>query len=235
MCDGMRIDRRLVLIGVMIIVLSMTMATQYATTKIGYEYAIVHPSDSDIRFIASDNSSDNIRVLRVENNDTALQTLKIVLGNISLGVNKTYSAAFGIVNEEAYNITITHINLSATTGNDYVQIWLHGDRDARADNDVTSVFMYDGTNGDEKFSSASSAWGLYKGNQNPANMDGANIDTLWDATADTRYSTSDTNAVNNTDDYVWVQISIDVPSTGDIISSYSGIIYIHTRATTFED
>lgn len=52
MYDGMRIDRRLVLIGVMLIVLSMTMATQYAVTKVGYSYSIVHPSDADIRFIA---------------------------------------------------------------------------------------------------------------------------------------------------------------------------------------
>ena len=46
----MRLDRRLTLIGIMIIVLSVTMATQYATTKVGYSYSIVHPSNADIRF-----------------------------------------------------------------------------------------------------------------------------------------------------------------------------------------
>ena len=61
----MRIDRRLTIIGIMLIVLSMTMATQYATTQVGYEYNIVHPSNADIRFVASDNSTDNITVLRV--------------------------------------------------------------------------------------------------------------------------------------------------------------------------
>ena len=52
MCDGMRIDRRLVLIGVMLIVLSMTMATQYAIIRTSYNYSLVHPSNADIRFIA---------------------------------------------------------------------------------------------------------------------------------------------------------------------------------------
>jgi len=42
MCDGVRLDRRLVLIGVMLVVLSMTMATQYATTEVNYSFAIVH-------------------------------------------------------------------------------------------------------------------------------------------------------------------------------------------------
>jgi len=41
------------------------MATQYAVTKVGYEFSIVHPSDADIRFIGSDNSTDG-RVLRVD-------------------------------------------------------------------------------------------------------------------------------------------------------------------------
>ena len=62
----MRLDRRLTLIGIMIIVLSVTMATQYATTKVGYSYSIVHPSNADIRFIGADNSSDGTMVLRVD-------------------------------------------------------------------------------------------------------------------------------------------------------------------------
>ena len=52
MCDGMRkIDRRLTLVGVMFIILSMSMATQYATTRVTYSFSIVHPSESDIRYI----------------------------------------------------------------------------------------------------------------------------------------------------------------------------------------
>lgn len=228
----MRIDRRLVLIGVMIIVLSMTMATQYATTKIGYSYSIVHPSDADIRFIGSDNSSDGIRVLRVDGtNGSTDQDLKIQLGgNLSAGMNKTYTAAFGIVNEESYNITITHINVSATNGADYMQIWLHGDRDALATSDGTGVLVWSkGTVGQD---STSSTWGLAAGDQDSNTMDGAGDTTAWDDTAHVRYSTYDTDAVNNTDDYVWVQISLNIPSDADSSGTFNGIVYVHTRATT---
>ena len=230
----MRIDRRLVLIGVMIIVLSMTMATQYATTRIGYSYSIVHPSDADIRFIGSDNLSDGIRVLRVEDNSSATSRyLKVEFGNISVNTNKTYTAAFGIVNEEMYNITITHVNLTASDGADYMQIWLHGDRDARADVDGTSICVWDkATIG---YDATSSVWGLAAGDQNSSSMDGTSEATSWDNTAGVRYSTYDTNAANNTDDYVWVQISLEVPADADTSDSFTGALYIHTRATTYEE
>ncbi len=77
----MRLDRRLTLIGIMIIVLSVTMATQYATTKVGYSYNIVHPSNADIWFIGSDNSSDGTMVLRVDgDNSSGSRNVKVKLG-----------------------------------------------------------------------------------------------------------------------------------------------------------
>ena len=77
----MRLDRRLTLIGIMIIVLSVTMATQYATTKVGYSYSIVHPSNADIRFIGSDNFSDGTMVLRVDgDNSSGSRNVKVKLG-----------------------------------------------------------------------------------------------------------------------------------------------------------
>ena len=237
----MNVKRRLALLGVMLVVLSMTMATQYATTKITYRYSIVHPSESDIRFIGSDNSSDGWRILRIDGtNGTSDQDLKIELGgNISADQNKTYTAAFGIVNEEEYNITITHINVSAQGDNDdYMQIWLHGDRSARAEDDATSVFMYDGTDDGSKFSSTSSAWGLYKGDQDSSSMDGGNLATPWDyaSTSHVRYSIDDTtDAANNTDDYVWVQISLDIPPDADSDHTFTGVVYVHTRSTTTDD
>jgi len=229
MCDGMRIDRRLVLIGVMLVVLSMTMATQYATTKIGYEYNIVHPSDSDIRFIGSDNSTDNIRVLRVDgDNSSGQQSVKLTFGgNLTVNQNKTYTAAFGIVNEEPFAVNITHINVSAST--DHLQIWLHGDRDSIADNDDTSVMVWD--NGSKGFDSSSCVWQLAAGDQDASSMDGGDIATDWDNTAHVRYSTSDTDASDTTDDYVWAQISIDIPDS-EPTGSYSGTLWIHTKATT---
>lgn len=120
----MRLDRRLTLIGIMIIVLSVTMATQYATTKVGYSYSIVHPSNADIRFIGSDNSSDVTRVLRVDgDNSSGSRNVKVKLGgNWTENYNKTYTAAFGIVNEERFNVTITHINVSTESGSDRTSI-----------------------------------------------------------------------------------------------------------------
>jgi len=230
----MRIDRRLVLIGVMVIVLSMTMATQYATTKIGYSYSVVHPSDADIRFIGSDNSSDGVRVLRIDgDNSTATdRDITVRLGNITVDSNKTYTAAFGIVNEEPYNVTITHINVSASNGADYMQIWLHGDRDAIAGDDGTSVLVWNKATVGQ--SSTSSTWGLAAGDMNTSSMDGTDATTSWDDTAGVRYSTHDTNAANNTDDFVWVQISLDVPADADTSATFDGIIYVHTRATTHD-
>ena len=230
MCDGMRIDRRLVLIGVMLVVLSMTMATQYATTKIGYEFNIVHPSNADIRFIGSDNSTDNVRVLRVDgDNSSAARSIKLTLGgNITVNQNKTYTAAFGIVNEEPFAVNITHINVS-TADTDYMQIWVHGDRDALPNSDASSVMVWDKAS--KGFSSSSCVWQLGAGNQDASNMDGSSINTVWDGTAHVRYSTSNVDAVNQTDDYVWVQISLDVPD-GASSASYSGTVWVHTKATT---
>ena len=126
MCDGVRLDRRLVLIGVMLVVLSMTMATQYATTEVNYSFAIVHPSDADIRYIGSDNSSgDSQRVLRATNN-AASPTVTIELGDWMPSSEKNYTALFGIVNEEQFAVNITYINVSGTNPS-YLTIWLHGD------------------------------------------------------------------------------------------------------------
>ncbi len=93
MCDGMKIDRRLTMLGVMLIVLSMTMATQYATTAVTYSFGIVHPSNADIRYIGSDNSSNGgVRVLRVSNNASGSKFVTMELGNWS-----TFSIQYGRV------------------------------------------------------------------------------------------------------------------------------------------
>ncbi len=235
MCDGMRIDRRLILVGVLLIVLSMTMATQYATTKVGYTFGIVHPSESDIRFIGSDNSSDNIRLLRVSGtNGSSDVALTLSFGNITAGQNKTYSAAFGIVNEEAFKVNITHINVSADTGTDYLKIWLHGDRDASIDDDGTSVEVWDWQEGGNRHSYGSSdcVWQLGAGDGTYTDLDGGSANTEWDERAHVMYSTYNTNAVNSTDDYVWIQISIKPPDNADTSASYAGEIWIHTAAST---
>lgn len=227
----MNVRRRFTLLGVLIVILSVTMATQYATTKIGYEYGIVHPSDADIRFIGSDNSSDGLRVLRIEGDNATNPSLKIVLGNVTLNQNKTYTAAFGIVNEESYAVTISHIEVD-TSDTDYMQIWLHGARNIIAENDGSSVLVWNKTS--VGYDATSSVWGLAAGDQDPSSMRGGDITTSWDSDAHVRYSTSNTAAVNNTHDYVWVQISLDIPDDAALSASNTGTIYVHTRATTHD-
>lgn len=239
----MKIDRRLILIGVMLIFLSMAMATQYATIEVGYSYSIVHPSNADIRFIGSDNSSDDMRVLRVLDNTSAVK-IELRFGNLSTNQNKTYTAAFGIINEEPFAVNITHINVSGSP--DYTQIWLHGNRNMKAD-DPTSVFMWD--KGVSMNSSDTTAWILAHGDQNYSSMDSNvstpddNIATPWDYpdTSHVRYSLSNIdarqangigdNSPYNASDFVWIQISLDVP--GDIsLTSVTGSIWIYFEATT---
>ena len=228
---GMNIDRRLTILGVMLVVLSMTMATQYATTKVSYTYSIVHPSDADIRFIGSDNGS-NGRVLKALNNGTTA-TVQLSFGNWSANSNKTYTAAFGIVNEEKMAVNITHINVSNTTAN-YMQIWLHSNRSTNAVDDVGSVYVYN--NGSTcGYTSSSCAWKLGAGNQNASDMsdDGiASLLTKWDGTAGVRYSENNVNySRNGTSDFVWVQISISLPPNVDIGGAHNGTIWIHFKAS----
>ncbi len=233
----MRIDRRLVLIGVMLVVLSMTMATQYATTKISYSYSIVHPSSADIRFIGSDNSSDDgNRCLRVNNNASATDRyLKLELGDWFPDSTKNYTAAFGIVNEEGFAVNITYINVSGTN-TDYMDVWLHGDRDQDYPNDGGTKVMavQDGT---AQFTSSSVMWTLAAGDGTTTTMcaDGTtHLTTLWDDTSGIQYSVNDANnSVNETSDFVWVGVSLDIPSDATADASAStGTIYVHFKATT---
>jgi hypothetical protein len=233
------------LIIVVLVVLSMTMATQYATTKIGYSYGIVHPSDASIRYIGSDNAStgDGFRILRVDGSNGTTAILKLDFGNFSLDyVNKTFTSAFGIVNEEPFAVNITHINVTSTT-DDILQIWLHGNRDAKIENDGTSVFMW---NRDTTINASSTtAWTLGRGDSDPTTMRynvsdaGSEVTTLWDSNKHVRYSVDDEGIAcgigqsgrtsSNASDFVWVQISLRLGAATD---SDTGTIYIHLEADT---
>jgi hypothetical protein len=226
----MKAERKLTFVGVMLIVLSMTMATQYATTKVGYSYTIVHPSNADIRFIGSDNSSDG-RVLRVDGSNSTKVSLILEFGNWSADSNKTYTAAFGIVNEEMIAVNIMNINVSANGSDpDYLQIWIHGDRDQKIQNDGTSVYMWN--NGSSENPDTSVAWTLGAGDRNTSNMTNGtlNIPTPWDTTRHVRYSVNDTSAQNGTSDFVWVQVSLNIPKNPDASASRTGRIWIHFKA-----
>ena len=234
------------IVGILFLAGNMIVATQYATTKIGYEYSIVHPSDAEIRFIGSDNTTGG-RVLRVDGvNGTS--GLKVTLGNWSAGVNKIYSAAFGIVNEEQVSVNIKYINVSSTNYT-YLKIWLHGDRDANANStstDPTTVLMYN--NGTIVNATNTTAWTLAPGDgdsrdmcSNISNRSKYSSNTTWDDISHVRYSFNDSigygvgmsgRTANNASDFVWVQIAIDIPINIDGAGAHTGTIWIHFEADT---
>jgi len=231
----MKVNKRWMLLAVLFLILNMVIATQYAVTKIGYTYTLVHPSDASIRFIGSDNSSDGIRVLRVAGSNVSNIQLTLRLGDVySSNMKKTFTAAFGIVNEENYDLNITYINVSSVNYT-YMKIWLHGNRTANANStttDPSSVFMWN--NDTVVNASNTTAWVLRAGDANSSGMcynvsnrSNCTIPTPWDETAHVRYSINDTNAVSNISDFVWVQIEIEIPDTIESMGTHSGTIWIH--------
>ena len=231
----MQVNRRLIILATLILVVTMAIATQYAVTKVSYFYTLVHPCDASIRFIGSDNSSDDIRVLRVAGSNSSNVSLTLRLGGkLSSNMKKSYSAAFGIVNEEPYPLNITHINVSSLNAT-YMKIYLHGDRTANAESnlsDPSTVFMYN--NGTIINTSNTTAWILAAGDDNTSNMCynvsnrvNCSIPTPWDETAHVRYSLNNTNAVSNVSDFVWVQITLDIPPVVDAAGQHTGTIWVH--------
>jgi len=226
-------QKRLFVIGVLVVIVSLIFATQYATTKINFTYGIVHPSNADVRFIGSDNSSkDQGRVLRITNNVSGSQYAQIAFGNWSSNTNKTYTAAFGIVNEERFSVNITSVRANPTAGQvSYMQIWLHGDRDQLIDNDLSAVYMYN--NGTVVHSVSTAAWTLMPGDANAGTMnsDGVSIQTPWDTSSHVRYSTSNLDGMSKRADFVWVQISLNLPASV-ATGNYTGEIIITLEAGT---
>jgi hypothetical protein len=230
MLGRVKIDKRLSIIGVIIVVLSTTIATQYASTKISYTFTIVHPAETGVRFIASDNCSDDgLRCLRVANN--ASPVLSLNLGEWFPNSTKNYTAAFGIVNENNYTVNITHIQIIGDNTS-YIDIWVHGNRseDYPDEGDCsTRVKVVD--NGASLYHADSCVWQLAIGDSNSSSMDGTNIETPWDETSHIRYSKSDIQAINVTDDYVWVGISLKIPPDS-ALQAATGKIYVHFKAET---
>ena len=230
----MKVKKKYLILAVLFLILNLLTATQYAVTKVDYLYTVVHPSNASIRYIGSDNSSDGIRVLRVTGDNTTSLGLQLRLGDMySNNMVRTFSAAFALINEETYAVNITHINVSSVN-HTYLKIWLHGNRTANANstsNDPTTVLMWD--NDTVVNASTTTAWILAAGNSGADNMsaDGTNqISTPWDETAHVRYSRNNTNATSGVSDFVWVQISIEIPTTVDLVGDHTGTIWIHLES-----
>jgi len=230
----MKVKKKYLILAVLFLILNLITATQYAVTKVDYLYTIVHPSNASIRYIGSDNSSDGERVLRVTGDNSTSLGLQLKLGDMfSTDMTRTFSAAFALVNEENYPVNITHINVSSVN-HSYLKIWLHGNRTANANstaNDPTTVLMWD--NNSIINVSSTTAWTLAAGNSGPNNMsaDGIHqIATPWDKVSCVRYSRNNTNAASGVSDFVWVQISIEIPHTIDLVGDHTGTIWIHLES-----
>lgn len=218
----MDIRKKILLVGVGIAVLSAAIATQYATISMRYEFSIVHPSNGFIRFVALDNATDGHRLLRVIDNNTAKMVLKF--GDIPKGMNKTYTAAFAIVNEEGFSVNVTGVSVNGS-GAQYLRIWLHADATKDAKDDASSVLLW--KNG----APVSGYWVLDAGNNNTTNMNGTATSTPWDTDDNIRYAAATPTAGSGTTDFVWVQISVD--TTNAVIKNYNdGYIEFHFASQT---
>jgi len=207
----------------------MVVATQFALSDTLHEYRLI-PNDHGVMFIGSDNSSDGIRILRKDHTN-ASDELKIVLGNVSSSYQWSYTAAFGILNEDNEPVHISHINVSSERPT-YMKIWVHGDRDTNVSEDPTSILLYD--NGTVFQSRNSTTWMLAPGDNN-ANTTCSNIslrkettdNVSYDSLAQVRYSYTNRNATNSSSDFVWVQVELFIPPSAVLNDGLTGSIYIH--------
>jgi len=221
--EGINVDvrKKVLLIGITVAVLSAAVATQYARITIGYEFSVVHPSNGFIRFVAMDNSTDGRRLLRIEDNDTATMTIKF--GDIPKGMNKTYTAAFAIVNEEGFPVNITGVSVSGT-GASFIRIWLHADPtvDAASEAATAKLLIWDG-------SASQGYWILDTGDMDNSTME--TTSTPWDTDDNIRYAAGTPSAIKGSTDFVWVQISIDT-SGATKGTTYTGSIEFQFKAET---
>jgi len=230
----MNLKFRLFVIGMLLVITTMAVATQFALTDINYELIVDIPviPDYGIIYIGSDNLSDGIRLLRKDPSD--VKNFKLALGNISTNYHFTYSAAFAIVNEDDFVKDITYIDVFSSTSS-YLKIWLHGNKNANANNisnDPTSVLMYD--NGTIVNQSNTVAWILGSGDRNAStlctntsNREENTHFTRFDETAGVLYSLNNTKIDSGISDYVWVQIELDIPPSTNMDEVYLGEMHIH--------
>ena len=208
----MDVRKKALLVGVAIAMVSAAIATQYARVSIAYEYGI-SASDGAIRFIARDIAPDGNYVLRKDGN-----ILKLSLGSFTPGTNKTYTAAFGIVNEESFNIYLYNVSITGS-GSGNIKIWLHKNPNVTAENDASKILVWNG--GYVDFANVT----FYAGNNsaNDADSNAEKILTPFNDTQGVRYNTT-SGVIGENNDYWWVQISVDIPNDEDD-GTYTGNIF----------
>jgi hypothetical protein len=231
----MNIHFRLFVIGMLLLITTMAVATQFALSDLEYQFIVGIIPDQGIHYIGSDNSTDGIRVLR--RTDPNSENFQLFLGNISSNSKWTYSSAFAIVNEDRFVKHITHIDV-ISNNNTNIKIWLHDHKknNANSMSDTTnSVLMYN--NGTIKNYNKTIAWTLAPGDRNASTICSNITDiknytsnTSWDSIANVRYSLNNDPTKHQYSDYVWVQIEIVIPADMHIKEQYLGSIHVHFKS-----
>ena len=192
-------QKRASLVILSMLMLSTIAATQFASSDLGYSFSITG-GDSGIRFIGHDDGVDAVILLRADDDDGS--NLRMELGDWARGQTVTYTAAFGIVNENQYAINITSVSITGS-GNASIYAWLHNNADTEAVSDGGTLIFDNGEGAQEFY------WLLAAGNSNAA--DANSITTPLNAQSHTRTLTAADNAANT--DHVWVQIKLVIPQS----------------------
>jgi hypothetical protein len=213
----MNIRSKLVAVLLVFVALSTVTAMQYARADVAYNYQVSKITEGDIRYVAHDIAPDNKTVLRAgDENGT---DFKVKFGKWARGEEKIYTAAFAIVNEEAFPITITDLTITGT-GAQYIEVILHNNSNTKGALDTNPLTVW--TYGTAGGSTQTFGFQLDSGDENVSTA----VDTQVTTTPGSRnpgvhWVTGTLNAAGS--DTVWVQIRISIPDTATV-QAYTGNI-----------
>lgn len=170
------------------------------------------------------------------------QNYTIVLDDWTVSVTRAYTAAFGIVNEETYNITCSRINVTGNISS-YLQIWLHAHprlicNATINDDDVLETSENKTLMWDRSLGSTTNYWIIGPGNGNVndykveypedtatqynCTWDGTRNIWVWNET-ERGWGLNDSNLA----DTVWVEIDVFAPTT---LSTFTGNVTFYFEA-----
>ena len=218
-------------------------ATQYAKLGVSFEYTINTPA-SLIQLMAGDGAVVGSGYVLTNNGGA----YKVQLGTFAQGFNKTYSAAFAIVNSES-NVKLKITKIEATgDGAEYLVIALHKHKNTNAfDEGAGESIVYfdkghfadhstDGyvlANGSGTYNTDTNLLKYADKAQWPPDTnewDSATYSSTYGVwlpgtTVDAEHLRTDANTGAN---FVWVQITIDNSATAN--SYTGGTIYIYVES-----
>jgi len=118
-----------VLTGILaiLVILSVLNAMQYARLATAFQFGISFP-EALLHLIGRDKHPNGTAIYSGKPLvywESASNEFVFHLGSWYPGTNKSFTAAFGIVNEEQYKIVIREIRVEPAVAGQYMQIWLH--------------------------------------------------------------------------------------------------------------